>query len=622
MLHVTVKGFSQKGMEVGYRIEPNHGQRVPTGAEMEGGLLGLLRRQLDAVISAYQNNRQVDLTPFVDEMRRYFEPYLGSQLLNGAVTAIARVLSRIEGRKGGRGEVFSFFLSNGIRKRFESIDEVADAIGVDWGLLTRQAQAAAQSLSMSLAVSTLRTANREADRAIQNAREAIQLGLEHGEAVRDMSVRLRQIFSPDRALAIAQTESSRAFHAGQMMAAQESDVIGGLSWLASSDACDLCLSLARKDPVPLGQPFAVIGTGPYASIYHPPAHPHCYCSVTEVFVEDMPGYHQPRESPAPHSHPVVPGRTHDVTPIVVAEPVPRSVPVSPPVSHPLTPRQIQVDWVGRNDLPAFQDALSSMVGGRVDEARAVALTGGNAIPGISGLEGHVTDKKRGKFSIGYTGKVGNADVSILREFDLPKKVIHNELFVLGDDAKGKGHALAMFTEQVVQAISMGFRAIETYAAGSVTSRTFQGYAVWPRFGYDAPIHPHLLDYLPPGLQNAKKVSDLMATKAGREWWTEYGSSIDLKFDLLPGSKSRTFLASYLRVKGFAQMADYIGGLAHGVAPEKMAQASSQKGDPTQTQERVEASGNKSHGDEIDLSQVDIEISDEALDRLFRFGEPK
>ena len=74
-------------------------------------------------------------------------------------------------------------------------------------------------------------------------------------------------------------------HGGARMAARESGVVTGFQWLASSDACETCLNLDGKQ-VKEGEPYLITsGKPPYNVIWHPPAHPHCFCDETEIIGE-------------------------------------------------------------------------------------------------------------------------------------------------------------------------------------------------------------------------------------------------------------------------------------------------------------------------------------------------
>ncbi len=129
-------------------------------------------------------------------------------------------------------------------------------------------------------------------------RDAIREGLEKGEALSQIQARLMgiteqqtiadrveslHVFDRRRAATIGMTETSRAMHAGQATYGRS---VGswGLEWLASSDACPLCLSL-NQTQVPHDTPFYVYpkGNPNYRNVWYPPAHPHCRCTAIDVF---------------------------------------------------------------------------------------------------------------------------------------------------------------------------------------------------------------------------------------------------------------------------------------------------------------------------------------------------
>jgi uncharacterized protein len=134
--------------------------------------------------------------------------------------------------------------------------------------------------------------------------------------------------------------------------------------------------------------------------------------------------------------------------------------------------------------------------------------------------------------------------------------IHNDSF------EGKGSGLAMFGRQVENATKWGFTHIETYAAGSGYGTTgerppegaYNGYYTWPRFGYDGKISPVVVGKMPDNVYSSVeaaggKVSGVMSTKEGRDWWLGHGDSLDVKFDLTPGSYSQDTLNTYLKHRG-------------------------------------------------------------------------
>ncbi len=146
---------------------------------------------------------------------------------------------------------------------------------------------AAENAALDLAQSTLDTIQGDVGRALARIRSGLAAGLREGETTQQLSARVAAVVaSPERAFRIATTEASRAVHAGQVLAAKDTMAETGLTirkrWLASSDACDACLRLGGTI-VDIDASFGVgNGSGVYAVVYHPPLHPHCMCSMTEV----------------------------------------------------------------------------------------------------------------------------------------------------------------------------------------------------------------------------------------------------------------------------------------------------------------------------------------------------
>lgn len=116
------------------------------------------------------------------------------------------------------------------------------------------------------------------DTTRERVRTVLDHGLKHGESVDMMARKLRPMFSKKRARLIAQTESSRALHAGQVEAGIRAGE-WGTQWLASSDACPVCESINGKR-VPHG---GIYLTG----VPHPPAHPNCRCAIQSLYPEDV-----------------------------------------------------------------------------------------------------------------------------------------------------------------------------------------------------------------------------------------------------------------------------------------------------------------------------------------------
>lgn len=78
-----------------------------------------------------------------------------------------------------------------------------------------------------------------------------------------------------------------------------------------------------------------------------------------------------------------------------------------------------------------------------------------------------------------------------------------------------------------------------------------GYYSWARMGFDTSINEVkkvLNNKLPDEFSECERLSDIMSTPQGRQWWKENGSDIDLEFDLSKGSRSIDILTNYLKEK--------------------------------------------------------------------------
>ena len=137
-----------------------------------------------------------------------------------------------------------------------------------------------------------------------------------------------------------------------------------------------------------------------------------------------------------------------------------------------------------------------------------------------------------------------------------------KITVTNDDFTGKTVGLEMFGRQVEQATRLGIGHIDTLAAGYFEAgpdpkRTYakmNGYVTWPKFGYDGELDKGDVNALPPNLRAdveaaGGNIRGLMASKEGQDWWLRNGHSIDLRFDLTPGSYSQRTLAAYLEKRG-------------------------------------------------------------------------
>lgn len=143
---------------------------------------------------------------------------------------------------------------------------------------------AVDEMVIKLSRETVKTSELKTREAVAALREQLARGMSRGEATEKLAARVKKIFhDPTRAYTIALTESRRATNAGQVMAARESGRARGMKWLTSPNGCRLCKKLNGK-VVKFDKPFHVDKAGgPYAITYHPPLHPHCVCSLGEVY---------------------------------------------------------------------------------------------------------------------------------------------------------------------------------------------------------------------------------------------------------------------------------------------------------------------------------------------------
>jgi hypothetical protein len=130
-----------------------------------------------------------------------------------------------------------------------------------------------------------------------------------------------------------------------------------------------------------------------------------------------------------------------------------------------------------------------------------------------------------------------------------KPILVDELIDVVPVAQRHGLGTRFLGRQVEQAVRLGIAEIRAYAIRG-DQRGDVGYRVWPILGFDGPLPRQVLDELPPELAGARRVSDLMATQEGREWWIRNGDDINLTFDLSPNSPALRRFRAYLRRRGF------------------------------------------------------------------------
>lgn len=131
-------------------------------------------------------------------------------------------------------------------------------------------------------------------------------------------------------------------------------------------------------------------------------------------------------------------------------------------------------------------------------------------------------------------------------------VIYNSKFCVQDEYRRRYLGVRSITVQARAAQRIGVGRILAYAKGNCktfaqTDKAEQwlGYWLWPRVGFDAYIPEAIRSRLSTGFQNCWRLSELIATEAGAYEWYLRGDSINVEFDLTPGSSSWQTLERYI-----------------------------------------------------------------------------
>lgn len=110
-------------------------------------------------------------------------------------------------------------------------------------------------------------------------------------------------------------------------------------------------------------------------------------------------------------------------------------------------------------------------------------------------------------------------------------------------------ATVAFGLMAISAYRLGFDHISLFAAGNGPidqddPEGIVGFAVWPKFGFDAPLEPAEINMAPSeALRACQTVQEVIAVDA--EWWSGHGRGRDMHFDLSADSRSWAILLNYL-----------------------------------------------------------------------------
>lgn len=260
-------------------IDPRHNRNIPAGAPIAKLLLRLWQRQKIEVLASLRTGMTPDLSRYNQTLADLVRPYILQYVGDGGNDALRRIRKLIERGPPRKRKDFVWQLGQFLRG-----DEGGRVeIGNDFDLFNPHILTMIQQAVLQFAASTNAMTTQTVNEARENVRAMLAQGYTQGETIDQLTRRINEIFdNRDRAWMIARTESSRAVHAGQVLAAKETGIVSGKKWLASADACKLCEAL-QGNVVGLDEVFTVDPKGgPYAAIAYPPRHPHCRCTFTEV----------------------------------------------------------------------------------------------------------------------------------------------------------------------------------------------------------------------------------------------------------------------------------------------------------------------------------------------------
>lgn len=248
--------FKQLGDPVRPLARGGHNRSLPTGRKIARILrtyFKLQRQEVQQKIGPRMRGA-IKLSHWDEPMAKTLKPLIAEYWRDGAIDAQVRI-QRLASKKG--------------YQRTKQPEPVS--IGFD--IFNPQTLREIEKHTYDFVRSTNNTSSSQLNDTIAKLRQELSQGLASGEALKRLTERVQGIFAdPSRSLTIAATEASRALHAGQRETARQSEVVKGLKWLASSDACPLCSELNGQE-ISLEGNFAVdAGGGPYAAIPYPPRH--------------------------------------------------------------------------------------------------------------------------------------------------------------------------------------------------------------------------------------------------------------------------------------------------------------------------------------------------------------
>lgn len=221
------------------------------------------------------------------------------------------------------------------------------------------------------------------------------------------------------------------------------------------------------------------------------------------------------------------------------------------IQHPDKVHQRVPRRTGNRDTPLTHEEWGQLVGAQPGSTVHVLPTGINRVKVV----------------------VDHPDYRALRKFDDTDEIQH-VLMKVSRKKQGQGIAARALSKQVEAAAKLGYSRLSLFAAGAgrkVDSHheltpfkepPSSGFYAWPRLGFDGDIETLMKERATSGdkklraiaadfrrrFPGTSKVSQLMATKEGRDWWRDYGGDFTGEFDLSDESPHRRVLSEYLAEK--------------------------------------------------------------------------
>ncbi len=275
-------------INIGYFRDTVHGRRIPTGKPLANLTQSILHMAAADAVRQLQRRGRIDLSQWIPSFVEAAIPMTSVFVRAGQQTRARELLATIEARNKKNK---STALAWPQRRKSLAGPWAGGSTGfanmsVGFDVFNPNITEYIRNSTYNFVKSTLETAATDATKAYHQLRGALTAGLSGGETTQEINRRVYSIFrDPMRAARAGQTEASRSVAGGGYMLAHSTGATT-VRWLASADACDVCLSLNGQERK-LGEPFLILPRAkpPYNIILHSPAHPHCFCSETYL-IED------------------------------------------------------------------------------------------------------------------------------------------------------------------------------------------------------------------------------------------------------------------------------------------------------------------------------------------------